>query len=109
MALLLRPSTEERDRQVWIDMVGQIVGQPYSLSPHEIEVAQLVVDGVGSFFGHQAVARLGGRVVCSVLAARYAQLVGERRMPSRRDPDSVSPADLGQLFVGRRAPRLFDA
>jgi hypothetical protein len=25
MALLLRPSTEERDRQVWIDMVGQIV------------------------------------------------------------------------------------
>jgi hypothetical protein len=67
------------------------------------------MDGVGSLFGHQAVARLRGSVVCSVLAARYAQLVGDPRVPSRRDPDSVSPADLGELFLGRRAPRLFDA
>ena len=88
---------------------GPDSGQPHSLSPHEIEVAQLVMDGVGSLFRHQAVARLGCSVVCSVLAALYAQLVGDRRMPSRRDPDSVSPADLGELFVGRRAPRLFDA
>lgn len=90
----LKPVSAAREGQVWHELVTHMVGQPYSLPT-------LAMDALGRVLP-QMVVRLGGSVVCSSLAARYVQLIGDPRLPSWRDPDSVTPADLGQLFVGRR-------
>jgi hypothetical protein len=86
-----------------------VAGQSYNVSRREMDFAQLPTDVLGSLFGHQAVAGLGSTVVWSAPAARYAHLVGDPRISSWRDPDSVSPADLAELSVGRGALRQFDA
>jgi hypothetical protein len=93
----LEPIAEELDKQVWQDLVAQMVGQSYSLST-------LVSDAASSLLGHEIVNRFGGTVVCSSLACKYAQLIHDRRVPTWRDSDSVTPADLGQMFLGKRAP-----
>lgn len=98
VCLPLIPISADRDAHVWINLIAQMVGQPYSLST-------LVADALGNWIGHQTVVRLGGSVVCSVLCARYAQLVGDPRIQAWTDVDSLTPADLGELFVGRRAHR----
>jgi hypothetical protein len=94
----LNPWSESRDVVVWAALLGHVVGQPYSLST-------LVVDALGNWIGHQTVVRLGGSVVCSALAGQYARLVGDPRIPVWADTDSLTPADLGELFVGRRLHR----
>jgi hypothetical protein len=97
-AVPLMPWSESRDVVVWAALLGHVVGQPYSLST-------LVADALGNWIGHQTVVRLGGSVVCSALAGQYARLVGDPRIPIWTDTDSLTPADLGQLFVGRRVHR----
>ena|SRR5437016_10516998 len=97
----LRPYTEDLDVLVWGDLLMQMVGQPYSLKT-------LVEDALGNWIGHQTVSRLGGSVVCSALAVEYAKLVHDPRVAAWTDSGSVTPADLGQLFLRRRMPRPLD-
>ncbi len=97
----LRPYSDDLDAAVWSDLLMQMVGQPYSLST-------LVVDALANLIGFKTVVRLGGSVVCSVLAVEYARLVHDPRVAAWTDSGSVTPADLGQMFLRRRMPRPLD-
>jgi len=97
----LWPYSEELDVTVWGDLLMQMVGQPYSLST-------LVADALANWIGFKTVVRMGGSIVCSMLAVEYARLVHDPRVATWTDSDSVTPADLGQLFLRRRMPRPLD-
>ncbi len=97
----LRPYSDELDAAVWSDLLMQMVGQPYSLST-------LLADALANLIGFKTVVRLGGSVVCSVLAVEYARLVHDPRVAAWTDSGSVTPADLGQMFLNRRMPRPLD-
>ena len=97
----LRPLSEELDALMWRDLLMQMVGQPYSLST-------LVADALANLIGFKTVVRLGGSVVCSVLAVEYARLVHDSRVAAWTDSGSVTPADLGQMFLRRRMSRPLD-
>jgi hypothetical protein len=96
----LRPYSDDLDGRIWSEMLRQVVGDPYSLST-------LVADVLANLIGFKTVVRMGGTLVCSVLAADYARLVHDPRVPAWLDVGSVTPADLGQMFLNRRLPRPY--
>jgi hypothetical protein len=97
----LQPYSDELDAKVWGEMLQQVVGDPYSLST-------LVADALANIVGFKTVVRMGGSLVCSALAADYARLVHDPRVPAWLDVGSVTPADMGQMFLGRRVVHPFD-
>jgi len=94
--LQARPAGQEL--HVWPALKQQMVGRPYSLST-------LLADLIGNRLGFKLVLRVGGEVVCSTLCTMAAQALGDPRVPMFTDPASITPADLGQMFLGRRMTR----